>query len=241
MFAHVVKRFRLCIGKMENSHNEKLWLVGAGATTVGLLAMVVYWKAKKTREHPAHMVMNYVPLPVRYRLTQVALWPTVGYKLMMTRLGCHVWWDKIDDNIILGALPLSWHVPLLKAEGVTHVINMCAEYAGPGREYRQAGIEQLMLETVDFTEPSLRATMTAVDFINTNAKKGSITYVHCKAGRGRSAQVVLCYLIKYKGLTPEEANKVLQERRPNVSRTLLSREVVKQFVESVRKAKSPTD
>ncbi|RYG56938.1 hypothetical protein EON66_01655 [archaeon] len=31
--------------------------------------------------------------------------------------------------------------------------------------------------------------------------RGDTVYVHCKAGRGRSTAIVLCYLIKHCGLT----------------------------------------
>lgn len=41
-------------------------------------------------------------------------------------------------------------------------------------------------------------------------------YVHCKAGRTRSATLVACYLIKRYGLTPEEAVRFMTRRRSQV-------------------------
>ena len=49
-----------------------------------------------------------------------------------------------------------------------------------------------------------------------HAGRGELTYVHCKAGRGRSTTLVLCYLIKQAGMTPEEAFAYVRSRRPQV-------------------------
>ena len=57
------------------------------------------------------------------------------------------------------------------------------------------------------------------------------TYVHCKAGRGRSATVVMCWLIERHGLTPVEARERLESIRPHVNRVLDQRPVVLEFYE----------
>ncbi|GMH29115.1 hypothetical protein Nepgr_030958 [Nepenthes gracilis] len=38
-----------------------------------------------------------------------------------------------------------------------------------------------------------------------NESCGKTTYVHCKAGRGRSTTVVLCYLVEHKHMTHDAA------------------------------------
>ena len=40
--------------------------------------------------------------------------------------------------------------------------------------------------------------------------------MHCKAGRGRSTTVVLCYLIKHKGMAPTEALAMVRAKRPQI-------------------------
>jgi protein-tyrosine phosphatase len=47
-------------------------------------------------------------------------------------------------------------------------------------------------------------------------RKKKNVYVHCKAGRGRSVAVVLAYLVKWQGLSAEEAQKVVHSVRPHV-------------------------
>ncbi|XP_058784942.1 phosphatidylglycerophosphate phosphatase PTPMT2-like, partial [Vicia villosa] len=49
-----------------------------------------------------------------------------------------------------------------------------------------------------------------------NATCGKTTYVHCKAGRGRSTTIVLCYLVEYKHMTPTAALEYVRSRRPRV-------------------------
>ncbi|KAI5383158.1 hypothetical protein KIW84_070533 [Lathyrus oleraceus] len=53
-------------------------------------------------------------------------------------------------------------------------------------------------------------------FITDNATCGKTTYVHCKAGRGRSTTIVLCYLVEYKHMTPAAALEYVRSRRPRV-------------------------
>lgn len=47
-------------------------------------------------------------------------------------------------------------------------------------------------------------------------ERGELVYVHCKAGRGRSTSLVLCYLIKHRGMAPLAALEFVQARRPQV-------------------------
>ena len=46
---------------------------------------------------------------------------------------------------------------------------------------------------------------TAVDMVYTALNNSHVVYVHCNAGRYRSPTVVVAYLIKYKGVTLEDA------------------------------------
>lgn len=38
---------------------------------------------------------------------------------------------KITDLLYLGSLPFASDVAALKRQGITHVVNMCAEWSGP--------------------------------------------------------------------------------------------------------------
>ena len=140
------------------------------------------------------------------------------------------WWNAVDDTLILGALPSKKHVSVLHRMGVRAVLNMCAETAGPTDSYEELGIAWLRLPTIDFTSPNLQQIQDGLTFIADQANHGHKTYVHCKAGRGRSATIALCWLIAKYGMAPKQAQARLLERRPHVKRRLSEHPVVREFI-----------
>lgn len=72
---------------------------------------------------------------------------------------------------------------------------MCCEYSGPVQSYKEIGIKQLRLPSVDHFEPSLEYMQDAVNFIALHKKRNEKVYVHCKAGHGRAASIALCWMI----------------------------------------------
>ncbi len=170
---------------------------------------------------------------MRRLIFRLLFYPTLIWNLLLHRLlPRRRWWDRVDERILVGALPFATDVPQLQAEGVRAVVNTCEESAGPLAAYARAGIPQLRIPTVDFSPPRLEDILLALAFMREHAARGETVLVHCKAGRGRSATVALCWLIAERGLTPEAAQAVLQEKRPHVSRTLWKREVVQEFARS---------
>jgi atypical dual specificity phosphatase len=160
---------------------------------------------------------------------RVLFYPTLWWNRLLNGLDPQRhWWDWIDDAVLLGALPGKRDVPALKDLGIAAVVNTCEEYPGPLGAYRKHGIEQLYLPTVDYTPPTLEHIRQGVAFIHERVNAGKKVYVHCKAGRGRSATIVACYLIS-KGWSAEEAQDLLIQKRPQVLATIYQREVVQSF------------
>ena len=156
--------------------------------------------------------------------------PTLTWNMLLGRwLKVRRWWDRVDDHVILGALPFARDVQRMKADGVTHVINTCEEYPGPQSSYDDAGITQLRLPTVDFNHPSLTNVEQGVEFIQQAASEDGTVYVHCKAGRARSATIVICWLMKSEGLSPQAAQQKILDCRPHANPKLDQRPVVQEF------------
>ena len=155
------------------------------------------------------------------------LWNVALYVLSPNR---H-WWDEVDDDVLIGAFPTSLIVKRFQEMGVGAVVNMCAEATGPIGYYDKLEINYLHLPTIDYSSPSLQQVEMGVSFIAEQAKSGHKTYVHCKAGRGRSAIMTLCWLIMKHDMKPAQALSMLAKRRPHVNRHLEEREVVRQFEE----------
>lgn len=65
------------------------------------------------------------------------------------------------------------------------------------QEWLKLGVIHLQLPTVDFNNaPKYDELKQGVKFIKQFDSKKKSCYVHCKAGRGRSATLIACYLIE---------------------------------------------
>jgi atypical dual specificity phosphatase len=61
-------------------------------------------------------------------------------------------------------------------------------------------------------------------------------YVHCKAGRTRSATLVGCYLMNRYGWTPEKAVDFMREKRPHILLHSKQWQALKTFYECQNKS-----
>ncbi|XP_062200798.1 phosphatidylglycerophosphate phosphatase PTPMT1-like isoform X2 [Phragmites australis] len=129
---------------------------------------------------------------------RLLFYPTLCYNVVRNRLEAHFhWWDQVDEHVLLGAVPFPSDVLRLKELGVCGVVTLNESYERlvPKSLYEAHGIDNLVLPTRDYLyAPSFVNLCEAADFVHRNASCGKLTYVHCKAGRGRSTTVVLCYL-----------------------------------------------
>lgn len=65
------------------------------------------------------------------------------------------------------------------------------------QEWKAEGVEQIRLSTVDLTGvPSLEHIHRGVEFVLKHRDQGNSVYIHCKAGRSRSATLAAAYLIR---------------------------------------------
>uniref|UniRef100_A0A1D1Z0L8 phosphatidylglycerophosphatase n=1 Tax=Anthurium amnicola TaxID=1678845 RepID=A0A1D1Z0L8_9ARAE len=164
---------------------------------------------------------------------RVLFYPTLLYNLLRNKIQPEFhWWDEVDEFLLLGAVPFPTDVPHLKQLGVRGVITMNEPYETlvPTSLYLAHGIENLVLPTRDYLfAPSLGDICKAVDFIHKNASCGRTTYVHCKAGRGRSTTIVLCYLVQHRHMTPTAAYEYVRLSRPRVLLATSQWQAVQEF------------
>uniref|UniRef100_A0A4W3GH60 Tyrosine specific protein phosphatases domain-containing protein n=1 Tax=Callorhinchus milii TaxID=7868 RepID=A0A4W3GH60_CALMI len=82
------------------------------------------------------------------------------------------------------------------------------------QEWHGLGVEQLRLSTIDITGvPTLENLKKGVHFLVKHRKNGNSVYVHCKAGRSRSATMVAAYLIQVCRIAPDLDNQLLEFRQ----------------------------
>ncbi|CAF3012624.1 unnamed protein product, partial [Rotaria sp. Silwood2] len=136
-------------------------------------------------------------------------------------------YSQITTYCYLGCLPTHADVETLNNIGIKYVVNMCAEYYGPRKTYAKYNIKQLRLPTIDCTLPSLQSIEKAIKFMNEAYINNEKIFVHCKAGMGRSATIVLCHLVANEKMSTDDAFKLIKEKRPEVTATIIDYECVK--------------
>ncbi|XP_012528715.1 phosphatidylglycerophosphatase and protein-tyrosine phosphatase 1 isoform X2 [Monomorium pharaonis] len=170
---------------------------------------------------------------------RVTFYPTLFYNVVMEKITSRNWYDRIDETVILGALPFRRTAKqLIDDENIKAVVSMNEDYelsllSNTEKEWHRHNVEFLQLSTTDiFQAPSQEKLQDGVNFINkfrniSSRKLGDSSiidgheqlgtvYVHCKAGRTRSATLVACYLITKNNWTPEEAVDYMRTKRPHI-------------------------
>ncbi|XP_073460522.1 phosphatidylglycerophosphatase and protein-tyrosine phosphatase 1 [Aquarana catesbeiana] len=162
-------------------------------------------------------------MPLQSVATRVLFYPTLLYNVVMEKVSSRKWYDRIDETVILGALPFrGMSDKLIKEENVRGVITMNEEYetrllCHSSQQWESLGVEQLRLSTVDFTGvPSLENLQKGVEFVHRHQEKGHSVYIHCKAGRSRSATMVAAYLIERHRWDPDVASAFIANIRPHI-------------------------
>ncbi|KAG5885199.1 hypothetical protein JTB14_012223 [Gonioctena quinquepunctata] len=174
---------------------------------------------------------------------RVSFYPTLVYNVFMEKITTRQWYNRIDDTVILGALPFpSLTKELVEQERVKGVVSMNEDYelllSNNEKSWRKAGVEFLQLATTDiFATPCQSKLLEGVRFITKFVNEGEVVdgissssvYIHCKAGRTRSATLVGCYLMYRYKCTPEEAVAHMRERRPHILMRSKQREALQVF------------
>ncbi|XP_014606298.1 PREDICTED: phosphatidylglycerophosphatase and protein-tyrosine phosphatase 1 isoform X2 [Polistes canadensis] len=168
---------------------------------------------------------------------RMTFYPTLLYNIFMEKITSRNWYDRIDETVILGALPFrTMSKQLIEKENLKAVVSMNEDYelfllSNSEKEWKKYNVEFLQLSTTDiFEAPCQTKLKTGVDFINkfrstnrklnndnhNNLKESETVYVHCKAGRTRSATLVGCYLMMKNGWIPEEAVDYMKSKRRHI-------------------------
>ncbi|KAH0945840.1 hypothetical protein HN011_011514 [Eciton burchellii] len=155
----------------------------------------------------------------------------------MERVTNRDWYNRIDETVILGALPFRWTTKqLIDEENIKAVVSMNEDYelsslSNMEKDWQKYDVEFLQLSTTDIFEvPRQEKLQSGVNFINkfrnmstrklgdldNIGKQSGTVYVHCKAGRTRSATLVACYLMIKNDWTPEQAVDYIRTKRPHI-------------------------
>lgn len=135
------------------------------------------------------------------------------------------WFNQITDNIYLGALPLKnlEHEKIFREKNITSVLSLVETKETTKKTIFTSPIDisywkknqysHLQISTKDRCPISSRDLHKAADFIHQRVLENKKIYVHCVAGRSRSAMAVISYLVKYKNIPLTQALRFVKEKR----------------------------
>jgi len=110
--------------------------------------------------------------------------------------------------------------PGMEDLGITHVVNLFSK----DRPFENHGIKYLNVVMLDVPEQSLSTCLDEIlQFIHqalsisseNKPDPPSKVLVHCNAGVSRSSTIIIAYLIKYKGMTYQQALELVRKNRPS--------------------------
>ena len=135
------------------------------------------------------------------------------------------WFNQITKNIFLGAVPLKSlnHEKLFKEKNITSILSIIEEKETTKKTvfttpinlsyWKKNDFSHLHIPIKDRYPLSSIDLQKAADFIHREVSSNKKIYVHCTAGRSRSAMVIIAYLLKYKKMDLTEAYKFLKSKR----------------------------
>lgn len=136
-------------------------------------------------------------------------------RFVYERLMGHRWFDEISPQLWLGGAPLyARDYEYLLENGITAVVNIRAERDDDIELYEKNSIAYQRLHVLDITLPTPEIISAGVDFIHDQIQDGRKVLIHCAKGRSRSATLIAAYLMKHEGMSFDEANGLMKEKRP---------------------------
>lgn len=143
----------------------------------------------------------------RYHLMYEA---SLTFLVALSTIGCYTWHHEVRKNLVLSAIPLfnhQHHIELSTDKKVGAILAVVEEFEAREssilsepvleEEWKERNIRYLRISVPDMTGPSIEKIEEAVKFIHQNEQSDIKTLVHCKAGVGRSASMVVSHLLTH--------------------------------------------
>eukprot|EP00116_Pleurobrachia_bachei_P013230 sb/3473492/ len=148
------------------------------------------------------MVWGMITEAASAAANRTVLYTTLTYNVGAWLLTNRDWYNYIDSTVMLGALPPYFlKEKLVEEEKVGAVISLNMPYerqwlTTPTEEWESVGVEHYKIDIPDFiSTPSVEQMWQGIELIKKKEELGCTTYVHCKAGRSRSATMVAAYVM----------------------------------------------
>ncbi len=165
------------------------------------------------------------------------LYPAIRF--VYERIQGHEWFDQMTPQIWMGGAPTyDRDYEFLLDVGVNAVVDVREEREDDRDLYRQNDIDYLKLKVLDVMVPSPEQMDEGSAFIRQHVENGDTVFIHCAKGRGRSATMLAAYLMRYEGLTYDEARQLMLSKRPLVNLQARHQRILEAWVTQYRQPES---
>uniref|UniRef100_A0A3B3ZIF4 Uncharacterized protein n=1 Tax=Periophthalmus magnuspinnatus TaxID=409849 RepID=A0A3B3ZIF4_9GOBI len=118
--------------------------------------------------------------------------------------------SNITPSLFLSGSDGAQNGPLVSRKGITLIVNATLAHPSPPLP----GVEVLRVPVSDLPSAPLHQHFDRVaERIHSNSGK---TLVHCAAGMSRSPALVMAYLMRFRGVSLQQAHALVRERRPHI-------------------------
>lgn len=168
----------------------------------------------------------------------IMCWNRLKFEITLewTKWTSNDWYNEIplpdnkneDVKLYLGALPIQGK-PQPEASTFISLVEKSELNPTPLSTPKQ-DLKRILIETPDFEPVSIENMLKAIFRINYSlitTKKPA--YVHCKAGRGRSAMAVIGYLMMHHSMSYNEAYDHVKKHRPQINMNAAQQAQMKAF------------
>ena len=111
---------------------------------------------------------------------------------------------------------------LTDVEKVKGIVNITEPYetrclCNTSEDWEKYDVDQIHISVPDLTaSPSIKQMLSAIQLIKQFENNTGRVYVHCKAGRSRSATIVAAYLMATKAFNPEKDVEEIKKHRSHI-------------------------
>lgn len=119
----------------------------------------------------------------------------------------------ISDHLAVGHAPMSFaDLESIRDQGVTAIVNLCAEYCDLHQIETGKGFAVFYLPVFDECAPDMAALEEGLDWVDRAMADGHKILVHCHHGIGRSGTFLTAHLLR-RGMDLKAAEKHLKKSR----------------------------
>lgn len=195
-------------------------VIVASALTIALDRPDYFYTKRVVPAVVGGSLMIYLTLLISHRPSRFEF--TFTYTLPTLKSG----WNEVAPSLVLGRLPLEGDAKRLLTEfRINHVLCLVEDFELQPRlfvplsaaQWGGYGVGVTHIPTPDFETLHPTTLDRAVEALGALLGAGKRVLVHCKAGRGRSALVVICHLLRT-GAYPDfpSAMEAVKALRPDI-------------------------